>query len=444
MRAWGGRRPRRGPEGGEVREKGVRRSQVCTAVSTLLVFLLLPVEGLAAGPPGSPPPAPGPSAKRSEDRLIAELAVSQTTALALQRSLAHAELQMLALGQQILESDRELARLSDRLDQVRGQRQVVMAQLEIDRRQLAVLVRRLYTARDRFLKALIRSGGFGEMIRAIGYSEAALERETALVKSLRRDELALEQTEAALEQTRRSQQTALERLETARAELAEQVGAQQLLLTALQEAIDEALSALAALEPDVPSAARQRVRLIELRTDALRAQSEQAAWTNGGSLSWQPEAIDSRRVSRAGVAWPIHKATITQAFGPSSLAFEPSYAGFAHFHTGIDLASAGGTPVLAAADGVVSGARQMTNPAGNLVGYGNFVILQHPAGLKTLYGHLQTILVREGQTVKRGQLVGLVGSTGNSTGTHTHFEVRVDNTPVDPLNLLAPPPEPLL
>ncbi len=428
-----------------MREKGVRRSEIYTAVSALLVFLLLPVEGLAAGSPGSPPPAPGPSAKPSEaqDQLVAELAVSETTALALQRSLAHAELQMLALGQQILESDGELARLSDRLDQVRGQRQVVMARLEIDRRRLAFLVRRLYTEQNRFLKALIRSGGFGAMMRAIGYSEAALERESALVKSLRADELALEQTEATLEQTRRSQQAALERLETARAELAEQVGAHHLLLTAFQEAIDEALSGLAALEPDAPRAARQRVRLIELRTDSLRAQSEQAAWTNGGgSLSWQPEAIDSGRVSGAGVAWPIHKATITQAFGPSSLAFEPSYAGFAHFHTGIDLASAGGTPVLAAADGVVAGARPMTNPAGNLVGYGNFVILQHPAGLKTLYGHLQAILVREGQTVKRGQLVGLVGSTGNSTGTHTHFEVRVDNTPVDPLNLLAPPPEP--
>jgi len=56
--------------------------------------------------------------------------------------------------------------------------------------------------------------------------------------------------------------------------------------------------------------------------------------------------------------------------------------------------------------------------------------------LKTLYGHLLAIGVKEGDAVKRGQLIGLVGSTGNSTGPHTHFEVRIDNSPVDPLQML--------
>jgi murein DD-endopeptidase MepM/ murein hydrolase activator NlpD len=102
-----------------------------------------------------------------------------------------------------------------------------------------------------------------------------------------------------------------------------------------------------------------------------------------------------------------------------------------------------GTPVFAAADGVVMLARPMADSTGTLVGYGNYVIIQHDAGLKTLYGHLLTIGVKEGDIVHRGQLVGLVGSTGNSTGPHTHFEVRIENSPVDPMQMLpdlAPQP----
>src|SRR5438874_1479809 len=93
-------------------------------------------------------------------------------------------------------------------------------------------------------------------------------------------------------------------------------------------------------------------------------------------------------------------------------------------------------PVCAAADGVVVLARPMADSGGQLVGYGNYVIIQHDAGLKTLYGHLLTIGVKEGDVVHRGQLIGLVGSTGNSTGPHTHFEVRIENSPVDPMQML--------
>jgi murein DD-endopeptidase MepM/ murein hydrolase activator NlpD len=139
---------------------------------------------------------------------------------------------------------------------------------------------------------------------------------------------------------------------------------------------------------------------------------------------------------------PIPHATITQGFGPTPYTFEAAYAGFPHFHTGIDLAVPLGTPIFAAADGVVILARPMTDGAGNLVGYGNYIVIQHDTGLKTLYGHLLAIGVKEGQLVKRGQLVGLVGSTGNSTGPHTHFEVRIDNSPVDPMQLLPATPDP--
>jgi len=94
-------------------------------------------------------------------------------------------------------------------------------------------------------------------------------------------------------------------------------------------------------------------------------------------------------------------------------------------HTGIDIASPSGTPIHAAAGGSVVW-------AGRWGGYGNCVIVDHGGGLATLYAHCSRLAVGEGQTVKQGQTVGYVGSTGLATGPHLHFEVRRNGRPVDP------------
>ncbi|TVX96082.1 murein hydrolase activator EnvC family protein [Cohnella terricola] len=94
-------------------------------------------------------------------------------------------------------------------------------------------------------------------------------------------------------------------------------------------------------------------------------------------------------------------------------------------HTGLDMAAPKGTPIYAAETGVVTVAQSWS-------GYGNCVIIDHGGGLWTLYGHMSQILVEKGQTVKRGEKIGLVGSTGQSTGNHLHFEVRKNAEPVDP------------
>jgi len=95
------------------------------------------------------------------------------------------------------------------------------------------------------------------------------------------------------------------------------------------------------------------------------------------------------------------------------------------YHEGQDIDAAYGTPVQAAATGRVI-------IAGWQRGYGNVVYVDHGTGLSTRYGHLSEIDVSVGQTVTRGQTVGLVGSTGRSTGPHLHYEVRINNQPVDP------------
>ncbi len=94
-------------------------------------------------------------------------------------------------------------------------------------------------------------------------------------------------------------------------------------------------------------------------------------------------------------------------------------------HNGVDLAAASGTPVYATADGRIGRAQRFGS-------YGNYVQIEHGGALQTRYAHLSSYTVQSGDLVHKGDLIGYVGSTGNSTGPHLHYEVRVDAGPVDP------------
>lgn len=96
-------------------------------------------------------------------------------------------------------------------------------------------------------------------------------------------------------------------------------------------------------------------------------------------------------------------------------------------HAGIDLAAPKGSPVMATADGIV-------NAAGWAGGYGLLIQIDHGGAVETRYGHLSQLAVASGQSVKRGQIIGFVGSTGRSTGPHLHYEVRQSNVAINPLS----------
>ncbi len=120
---------------------------------------------------------------------------------------------------------------------------------------------------------------------------------------------------------------------------------------------------------------------------------------------------------------PLRTAEFTSGFGVRSDPFRHGAA----MHPGIDLAAPYGTPVYATADGTVLRA------GWNSGGYGNLVEIDHGRGIVTRYGHMSKVIVSEGQRITRGQQVGYVGSTGRSTGNHLHYEVRIDNSPVNPI-----------
>jgi murein DD-endopeptidase MepM/ murein hydrolase activator NlpD len=430
------------------------------SLAVVLGLLLAPVGVLAdtavapsasAGPSptGSPlgdvvrrVPSPSPTDKGFQNRLpqgqlIADLTASEAHALMLEKSLNQSELSLIGLGQQILDGEKQVSQLDNRITAVGSLREQVSTRLQVDRTQLAAIVRRLYKHQDNFFVSLIRSGGFGGLLRTIGYSDVVVDRERNLVRAVQADDVALEHAQATLARSRQTQKDTLARLVVFRTTLAQEIANEQSLQTQLQGTIDEALVALDAMQTDSPEMAARRAALVKMKTDSLLSQIEQAVFAQQDfQQTAQLIAEDPVLAATGRLLWPIPHATISQGFGPTPYVFEASYAGFPHFHTGIDLAVPIGTPVFAAADGVVMLARPMADNSGLLVGYGNYVIIQHDSGLKTLYGHLLTIGVKEGDIVHRGQLVGLVGSTGNSTGPHTHFEVRIENSPVDPMQML--------
>lgn len=125
--------------------------------------------------------------------------------------------------------------------------------------------------------------------------------------------------------------------------------------------------------------------------------------------------------------WPTHGWLSSSAGNRTD-----PFTGENDFHPGLDISADKGDPVYATADGKVTNAAASGN-------YGNLVVIEHGYGLETRYGHLSAFKVKQGQTVKRGDLIGLVGSTGRATGAHLHYEVRANGRILNPLQLLLNP-----
>jgi murein DD-endopeptidase MepM/ murein hydrolase activator NlpD len=125
--------------------------------------------------------------------------------------------------------------------------------------------------------------------------------------------------------------------------------------------------------------------------------------------------------------WPT-RGWLTGTFGGRS---DP-FSGEPAFHQGLDISTDKGEPVLATADGTVESASYTGD-------YGNLIVLKHDFGLATRYGHLSAYAVKPGQNVKRGAVIGYVGSTGRATGSHLHYEILVNGRLINPLQLLTQP-----
>jgi murein DD-endopeptidase MepM/ murein hydrolase activator NlpD len=161
-------------------------------------------------------------------------------------------------------------------------------------------------------------------------------------------------------------------------------------------------------------------QLTELRSSAMSGDIER-----GLDFSRHlPGFSGMETVANAPSLWPV-KGVVTSSFGSR---LDP-FNGEGAFHTGIDIATSRGDAVRAPADGTVV-------KAGLGTGYGREVVLDHGHGIQTLYAHLSGYAVIAGQDIRRGDILGYVGSSGHSTGPHLHYEVRIHDTPVNPAKYL--------
>jgi murein DD-endopeptidase MepM/ murein hydrolase activator NlpD len=124
---------------------------------------------------------------------------------------------------------------------------------------------------------------------------------------------------------------------------------------------------------------------------------------------------------------PVEAMRFTSQYGYRTDPFQ----GRRKNHKGLDIAGPVGTPIYATADGIIGRAQWVS-------GYGKYVEVEHGNAIQTRYGHLSAMNVMSGQRIKQGDIIGFMGSTGRSTGSHLHYEVRIGGEPVNPMSFLAP------
>lgn len=247
-------------------------------------------------------------------------------------------------------------------------------------------------SRQSNLAILLGIEDLSQMLRFSENLQQITQRDTDLVRQLRAEQAALEEQRAELD----AQLAALSDHE------------QELTDTAVaySNAIQQADAAISAAEADLLAKDEEEK---ELREQYAQAQKEWEAWARADQVDFEFDGV---------FGWPIPGYyNLSSDFGTVRVIY-----GVKDVHRGMDIPAPAGTPIYAAADGVAS-----TN---NHWSYGISVKLSHGNGVATIYGHMSQRAVNNGDYVYKGQLIGYVGSTGNSTGNHLHFEVNVNNTPV--------------
>jgi murein DD-endopeptidase MepM/ murein hydrolase activator NlpD len=350
------------------------------------------------------------SARQQERALAADIAAVSAKILKLEtevgdvsRDLATLE-QDLALQKEKLRKITELWRLqTDKLGFLRRQHNEAVDRL--NDRIVAVYESGQLSTVD----VLLSAASFSELVSRLDYVKQITAQDQRIADSVGRAKDRMRVARARTTVTRRKV-AAVTRAVSIRTEQARVVRNQ---LVAEEAALSEARGEKRATLTSVAEQRREYLHEVEALAQ-VSAQLASRIQASQGSSSLPPV-----RPSGSGLMWPV-SGPVTSPFGWR----------WGRMHEGIDIAVPTGTPVRAAASGRVI-------IAGWMGGYGNLVVIDHGGGLSTAYGHNSSFAAGAGTSVSQGQVVAYAGSTGNSTGPHVHFEVRVNGSPVDPLGYLG-------
>ena len=358
------------------------------------------------------------------DALKKEQQASQAKQEELKDQLAEAEAQQAAaqekrqlLTQQLNAINAEIANIDAQISYYDGE----IAQKEEERKEAEAREAEqyeLFCQRVRMMEEqgtvsywsiLFNAEDFSDLLDRIADVDAVMAYDNEVMDQLIATREELERLQADLESARAEEQAAKEQQEAKKAEQQAKVAEAQALVDQINADVAEVNRQL-----DEESAAAS-----EIQAEIAKKQKQLEEERKQQNVTLPPTG--------SGYQWPLPSSclTLTSAFG---YRIHP-ISGQPHSHTGIDVSAAGGTPIYAAKGGQV-----IMSEYGSGVNwsYGNFVVIDHGDGTTTLYAHMSSRAVSEGQMVTQGQTIGYVGNTGNSKGNHLHLEVRVNGQRVDP------------
>ena len=393
----------------------MKRLTLHRTLCLLLTAALLPASAAASGP-------------TLEQRIAAERAKAQAIQMRLhakRAELGKATLHYNDLQHQLDQTNAAIDEVNGRIDslaaqQASTQRRIAWnaIQLEAAQRSLRLhddlLKHRLvdiYEYGDlSYVDALIAARSFSEFVERWEDLRLLIAANQRAVRARKAAEARVAAVEADLETTRLQLQQEEQAQDEARSQLGSLADERRNLVTLAGIHRHSVATEVAEME-DLSAAEEASLERLILERERELESEQRAAGIAGGA---------DRSGASGMFSWPV-TGTITSPFGWRSNPF----GGSPGFHQGLDIAAPSGTTVTAAAGGTVIMAQWYG-------GYGNYILIDHGGGYSTGYGHLSAIYVSTGQSVQRGQAIGAVGSTGQSTGPHLHFEVRIAGKPVDP------------
>jgi murein DD-endopeptidase MepM/ murein hydrolase activator NlpD len=387
----------------------MKKSFFLPIAMALAAYLLLPLPGLSA-------PLPQriehkreqiDQAKHKEGVLSTDISQFSTRIESLQGEISATQTRLDRAQASLDRQKAQLLEVRDQLEVARDRLESLRRELETARKVLAARLVEIYKAdAPDALTVVLESDGFGDLLEQAEFLQRISDQDREVTDEVRRLRDKARDQAVKLADLEQREQLAAERILAERDQIAQAQG--QLVASR-----DELASARAD-KRGVLTQVREQRGILEDDLASLEAEQAKVAAALQGSPAPGPVKQGSGQL-----IWPLS--------GPVVGAFGEARPG--HTHAGIDIAVPEGTPIRAADSGRVA-------LMGYVGGYGNYTCVQHTGSLSTCYAHQSRFATSNGANVSQGQVIGYSGNTGNSTGPHLHFEVRINGTPVDPMGYL--------
>lgn len=347
------------------------------------------------------------STKQKIESAKGQLNSNKQSQEAIEKEMAEVDKQINKVEETIRDLETKLKEKEEQL--ARSEEELEAAILEKSRQYEATKDRMVQMYKNQkigYIQVIFSSNSFWEALNRIEYIKRISEQDNTILDNYKKQVAIIENKKKAIE----DEKNELEKLRQSEVEKRNEL---KQILANKDKKLDELAQKAGML--------REQIENMENIADELAASIKKLTEKTNATVT------SSAKYTGGKFTWPVPGYYyISSEFGGRTSPISGKY----EFHTGIDIPAEYGNNVLAAADGVVI-------TSGWVRGYGNTIMINHGNGLVTLYAHNSSLVVSNGQTVKAGQVIAKIGSTGYSTGNHCHFEVRKNGSAVSPWNYVS-------